>query len=47
MYSSTQEAENGSRRKAGNLPGKRMVNPVLNFAGINNELICESLVKHE
>jgi 23S rRNA (adenine1618-N6)-methyltransferase len=41
FHSSTQEAEKGSRRKARNLSGKRVVNPVLNFAGISNELICE------
>jgi 23S rRNA (adenine1618-N6)-methyltransferase len=41
FHSSTQEAEKGSRRKVKNLSGKRVVNPILNFAGISKELICE------
>lgn len=41
FHSSTEEAEKGTRRKVKNLSGKKIEKPVLNFAGISNELICE------
>ncbi|QDP84274.1 23S rRNA (adenine(1618)-N(6))-methyltransferase RlmF [Chryseobacterium sp. SNU WT5] len=41
FHSSTEEAQKSSRRKIKNLAGKKAVRPVLNFAGISNELICE------
>ncbi|MDD2983620.1 MAG: 23S rRNA (adenine(1618)-N(6))-methyltransferase RlmF [Crocinitomicaceae bacterium] len=41
FHSSNAEAQKGSRRKVRNLTGKREKAPVLNFAGIGSELICE------
>ncbi len=41
FHSSRDEAEKGSRRKVKNLTGKTVEKPVLNFAGISDELICE------
>jgi len=41
FHSSTEDAEEGARRKIKNLSGKRVKKPELNFAGISNELICE------
>ncbi len=41
FHSSIEEAEKGTRRKIKNLTGKKVQRPELNFAGINNELICE------
>jgi 23S rRNA (adenine1618-N6)-methyltransferase len=41
FHSSKEEALKGSRRKARNLSGKKVVSPQLNFAGISNELIYE------
>lgn len=41
FHSSIEEATKGSRRKVKNLSGKKKVRPVLNFAGISNELIYE------
>jgi len=41
FHSSTEEAQKGSRRKVKNLSGKNEKAPVLNFAGINHELICD------
>lgn len=41
FHASMQEAQQGSRRKVKNLTGKKVKKPVLNFAGISNELICE------
>ena len=35
------EAQKGSRRKIKNLTGKTEAKPILNFAGIGEELICE------
>ncbi len=40
FHSSSAEAQKGTRRKARNL-GKKAKEPVLNFAGISSELICE------
>ncbi len=41
FHSSNAAAQKGSRRKVRNLTGKREANPILNFAGIGSELICE------
>jgi len=41
FHSSRDVAEKGSRRKVKNLTGKTVEKPVLNFAGISDELICE------
>lgn len=41
FHSSRDKAEKGSRRKVKNLTGKIVEKPVLNFAGISDELICE------
>ena len=41
FHSSTEEALQGSQRKVRNLTGKKVEKPVLNFAGISSELICE------
>lgn len=41
FHASAEEAEKGSRRKVRNLTGKKVETPVLNFAGISDELICE------
>jgi len=41
FHSSTEEAQEGTKRKVKNLSGKRVKKPELNFAGISNELICE------
>ena len=41
FHSSTEEAQQGSRRKVKNLSGKKVKTPKLNFAGISNELICD------
>lgn len=41
FHVSAEEAEKGSRRKVRNLTGKKVETPVLNFAGISDELICE------
>lgn len=41
FHSSHEEAQKASRRKIKNLSGKNLKNPVLNFAGINNELIYD------
>ena len=41
FHASTEEAKKGSRRKIKNLSGKDEKTPVLNFAGISNELICD------
>ncbi|MFA7326053.1 MAG: 23S rRNA (adenine(1618)-N(6))-methyltransferase RlmF [Candidatus Kapaibacterium sp.] len=41
FHASAEEAEKGSRRKVKNLTGKKVETPVLNFAGISDELICE------
>lgn len=41
FHASPEEAEKGSRRKVANLTGKKVESPVLNFAGISDELICE------
>jgi 23S rRNA (adenine1618-N6)-methyltransferase len=41
FHSSAEDAVSGSRRKIGNLKGKRISKPVLNFGGIANELWCE------
>ncbi len=39
FHSSMEEAQKGTRRKVRNLSGKKTKTPVLNFAGISNELI--------
>ena len=41
FHSSVEEARQGTRRKVKNLSGKSTINPTLNFAGINSELICD------
>jgi 23S rRNA (adenine1618-N6)-methyltransferase len=41
FHSSLAEAQKGSRRKIKNLTGKTEAKPILNFAGIGEELICE------
>ena len=41
FHSSNADAQKGSRRKVRNLTGKRDAKPVLNFAGIESELVCE------
>ncbi len=41
FHASIAEAQEGSRRKVRNLSGKKANNPVLNFSGISNELICD------
>lgn len=41
FHSSTEEAQEGTRRKVKNLSGKKEEKPKRNFAGISNELICE------
>lgn len=41
FHSSTEDAEEGSRRKIRNLSGKRVNTPELNFAGISGELIYD------
>jgi len=41
FHASAEEAQKGSRRKVKNLSGKKVKTAPLNFAGINNELICE------
>ena len=41
FHSSRDEAQKGTLRKIKNLAGKKTKTPVLNFAGISNELIYE------
>jgi len=41
FHASAKEAREGTRRKVKNLSGKEKIKPVLNFAGIANELIYE------
>lgn len=41
FHASIEEAQKGTRRKIKNLTGKEVKKTELNFAGINNELICE------
>lgn len=41
FHSSVEDAQQGTRRKVKNLSGKSTINPTLNFAGINSELICD------
>ncbi|PVX51818.1 23S rRNA m(6)A-1618 methyltransferase [Balneicella halophila] len=41
FHSSTEEATKGTRRKIRNLTGKTSKNPMLNFAGVSNELVCD------
>lgn len=41
FHSSIEDAQKGTRRKIRNLSGRSLKNPVLNFAGISNELICD------
>lgn len=41
FHASIEDAQRGTRRKIKNLSGKNVKTPKLNFAGINNELICE------
>lgn len=41
FHSSVEDAQKGTRRKIKNLSGKKVKTPELNFAGINNELICD------
>ncbi|MTI39438.1 23S rRNA (adenine(1618)-N(6))-methyltransferase RlmF [Fulvivirga lutimaris] len=41
FHASAEEARQGTARKVKNLTGKAVKNPELNFAGINNELICD------
>lgn len=41
FHASAEEAQKGSLRKVKNLTGKKVETPLLNFAGISNELICE------
>lgn len=41
FHSSTEEAEKSSRRKVKNLTGKKVMKPLLNFAGVENELTYE------
>ncbi len=41
FHSSLEEAQKGTRRKIKNLTGKTEDQPVLNFSGLSEELICE------
>lgn len=41
FHSSFEDAEKGTRRKIKNLSGKKEKNPIHNFAGISDELICD------
>ena len=41
FHSSAEEAMKGTKRKVGNLSGKKTDKPDLNFAGVSNELIYE------
>lgn len=41
FHASSKDAQRGSQRKVSNLTGKDTKNPILNFAGISNELITE------
>lgn len=41
FHSSSEEAQQGTKRKVENLSGKKIETPVLNFAGISHELIYE------
>ena len=41
FHSSAEEAQKGAKRKVENLTGKKVETPLLNFAGISNEMICE------
>jgi len=41
FHASLAEAQSGTVRKLGNLKGKRITNPILNFGGQNNELWCQ------
>ena len=41
FHSSMEEAQKGTQRKVRNLSGKKTKTPVLNFAGIHNELIYD------
>lgn len=41
FHSSIEEAQKGTRRKIKNLSGKKAKTPLLNFAGIGNELVCD------
>ena len=41
FHSSSENAQKETRRKVKNLSGKKVKTPKLNFAGINNELICD------
>ena len=41
FHASAEEATQGAQRKTKNLQGKDTENPVLNFAGIHDELICQ------
>jgi 23S rRNA (adenine1618-N6)-methyltransferase len=41
FHASTKDAQRGSQRKVSNLTGIDTKNPILNFAGISNELITE------
>ena len=41
FHASLEDAQKGTRRKIKNLSGKKVKTPVLNFAGVSNELICE------
>lgn len=40
-HATVEEAKKGSRRKIKNLTGKEEKNPILNFSGINKELVTE------
>ncbi len=41
FHSSMEDAQKGTRRKIKNLSGKKVKKPVLNFAGISNELLYD------
>ena len=41
FHSSIEDAQKGTRRKIKNLLGKKVKTPELNFAGNNNELVCD------
>ena len=46
FHRSASEASSASQRKVGNLTGKRVLRPELNFGGQNNELWCEGGEAH-
>ncbi len=41
FHASMEEAQKGTRRKIKNLSGKKVKSPILNFAGVSNELVYD------